>query len=202
MHVKTLRGGSILVQSYTQRFHSIRYYAYIDVDAVSLFGLSKIVTMATWVRVCVFKCTVTIGPNPAEKTTLRWPQPSLHTLMLLAQESHVVAHVSRYWSACSPTYQSRASGQSHFQQINLIWKFSSPCNLEQQQQGPDSPPTLGWYLPPHVFPLLYPVLTEYGPLSERRTWETEGWMGVRKRKREGKRDGEREAGNYFQRSFC
>lgn len=94
--------------------------------------------------VCVCTYMVTIGLNPAELTALWWPQPAQHTLMPLAQVSHGMAHGSWYWAdlpACLPA-RGKAVGQSHFQQINLIWKFSSPCNLKQQQQGPASPPIL------------------------------------------------------------
>lgn len=86
------------------------------------------------------------------------------------------------WPACLPTCQRMATGQSHFQQINLIWKFSSPCNLKQQQQGSDSLPILNSFF--FTFPPS--VLTQKKKLlNERGTGGTEGWMSVR---REGGRE--------------
>lgn len=103
------------------------------------------------------------------------------------------------WPACLPTCQRMATGQSHFQQINLIWKFSSPCNLKQQQQGSDSLPILNSFF----FSLSLPLSL---PRKKAIEWEGDGrdrgMDECEKRRREGKRDGRRKAGNYFQRSFC
>lgn len=154
--------------------------------------------------VCVRTYMVTIGSYPAELTALWWPQPAQHTLMPLVQVSHGMAHASWYWAdrpsclpACLPARE-KAVGQSHFQQINLIWKFSSPCNLKQQQE-PASPSILNSF-PSRLFSFSLPLS------SPRRNYSMRGGRGgmdeCEKRRREGKRDGGRKAGNYFQRSFC
>lgn len=93
---------------------------------------------------------------------------------------------------CLPAYlpaRGEAAGQSHFQQINLIWKFSSPCNLKQQQQGSASPPILNSFLS-RLFLLFLPLS------SPRRSYWMRGGKGMdkgldecEKRRREGKRDG-------------
>lgn len=162
-----------------------------------------------WLRcmgVCARAYTVTIGSNPAELTALWWPQPAQHPLMPLAQVSHGIAHGSWCWAdlpTCLPA-RGKAVGQSHFQQINLIWKFSSPCNLKQQQQGSSSPPILN-SLRSRLLPFFFfsrSVLTQKELLNERGKGRDRGMDECEKRRREGKRDGGRKAGNYFQRSFC
>lgn len=143
--------------------------------------------LCTSLSVCT--CMVTIGLKPAELMTLWWPQPAQHTLRPLAQESHVMAHGSRYW-ADLPAFlpaKGRASGQSHFQQINLICKFSSPCNFK-----PAHPPSLNSLF---LFLLFLPSLPLSSPKSN--YWMsggsrgTEGWMSER---REGGREGGMEGG--------
>lgn len=95
------------------------------------------------------------------------------------------------WPACLPAClpaRGKAVGQSHFQQINLIWKFSSPCNLKQQQQGSSSPPTLNSFRSRRL-PLFFFFLALSSP--RRNYWMrggrggTEGWMSAR---REGGRE--------------
>lgn len=101
--------------------------------------------------------------------------------------------------ACLPA-RGKAAGQSHFQQINLIWKFSLPCNLKQQQQGSASPPILNSFLL-----LLFSFLSLCPHLGGAIEWEggrggqRDGWVWEEK---EGGREGGMKAGNYFQRSFC
>lgn len=157
--------------------------------------------------VCMCKYMVTIGSNSAKLMALWWPQPVQHTLMPLVQVSHGMAHGSWYWAdppvclpPCLPA-RGKAVGQSHFQQISLIWKFSSPCNLKQQQQESASPPLLNSFPSVFLFSLSLP--------SPRKNYSMRGGKGrdrgmdeCEKRRREGKRDGGKKAGNYFQRSFC
>lgn len=84
--------------------------------------------------------------------------------------------------ACLPA-RGKAVGQSHFQQINLIWKFSSPCNLKRQQQGSASPPILDSFLSPSLFLFSPSVPHLEGTIEWGRVggWGgTEGWMSARK----------------------
>lgn len=94
------------------------------------------------------------------------------------------------WPACLPTCQRMATGQSHFQQINLIWKFSSPCNLKQQQQGSDSLPILNSFF---FFTFPPSVLTQKKSYWMRggREGQRDGWVWEEK---EGGKEGWQEEG--------
>lgn len=110
--------------------------------------------------------------------------------------------------ACLLTYlpaRGKAVSQSHFQQINLIWKFSSPCNLKQQQRGICllTFPSTDFFSP---FSLLLSSLRSNYWMREERKGRDRGMDECEKRReeREGGKEGwrGRKAGNYFQRSFC
>lgn len=94
------------------------------------------------------------------------------------------------WPACLPTCQRMATGQSHFQQINLIWKFSSPCNLKQQQQGSDSLPILNSFFFSLSLPLSLPRKKSYW-MRGGREGQRDGWVWEEK---EGGKEGWQEEG--------
>lgn len=116
--------------------------AYFHTEKGCLAFVSVCLKRLHCMGVCVCKCTVTISLNPAEPTALWWPQPQSTLWLKYHMEWHMPLGSGL---TCLPA-RGKAVGQSHFQQINLIWKFSSPCNLKQQQQGPASPPILNSFL--------------------------------------------------------
>lgn len=112
-------------------------------------------------------------------------------------EWHMALGPELTWrSACLPG-QGKTSGQSHFQQINLILKFTSFSNLKQSQV----PASI------HVFlPHPPPYFLYFSRTKSTTKWEGKGrdrgMDECEKRRRERKRYEGRKAGNYFQRSFC